>query len=65
MPYRVSIQTDGSFRAVHVAADPATTDIANTFQSDFWHPFQAELRHRLLNEATENARQAATSKEGR
>lgn len=61
--YRVSITDRGSFRATRVAVDPDTKDKAHTFESDYWGPFQTELRHRLFNETENpNVRETAPGK---
>ena len=54
--YIVSIKSDGSFKAVGVGPN------VENFSCDFWHVFQTELYHRLLDEKTPTLRQVASRK---
>lgn len=63
--YRVFITARGSFRAVKAGIDPETNDIANSFESDYWHSFQAELHKRLRDDSPADVREIEPGKERR
>ena len=63
--YRVYITETGSFRAEKVGTSHLTPDIANCFESDFWHTFQIELNRRLRDGSEKVLREVAPENERR
>lgn len=58
MKYIVSIEKDGSFKAEKLSGFcPPFDGETDTFQCEYWHVFQAELYHRLLNETPTKLRE--------
>lgn len=52
--YKVTLQGNGSFKAESLSHPQ------DTFTTEYWHVFQAELFHRLHNETEPTLRQTAS-----